>query len=149
LNFQQATAHDALSVKLDKLLVTASRTKCPTSNEEDKNKVQLIIVSHVGKANVSVCKKFESQTFFSSTTICDASRNCCLSRNLGTARSSSDASSLASNQLYEKVPYLQLIRCLLLPPTICLFHQNQPDQQVSLLNQRLRSQLNEQNGLPR
>lgn len=48
---QQATAHDALSVKLDKLLVTASRTKCPTSNEENKNKVQLIIVSHVGKAD--------------------------------------------------------------------------------------------------
>lgn len=58
---QQATAHDALSVKLDKLLVTASRTKCPTSSDEDKNKVQLIIMSHVGKANVShffVCKEF-------------------------------------------------------------------------------------------
>lgn len=48
---QQATAHDALSVKLDKLLFTASRTKCPTSNEDDKNKVQLIIISNVGKAD--------------------------------------------------------------------------------------------------
>ncbi|KAI6182660.1 FSA-C domain-containing protein [Aphelenchoides bicaudatus] len=48
---QQATAHDALSVKLDKLLVTASRTKCPTTSEDDKNKVQLIIVSNVGKAD--------------------------------------------------------------------------------------------------
>lgn len=48
---QQATAHDALSVKLDKLLVTASRTKCPTSIEDDKNKVQLIIISNVGTAD--------------------------------------------------------------------------------------------------
>lgn len=48
---QQATSHDALSVKLDKLLVTASRNKCQTTSEEDKNKVQLIIISHVGKAD--------------------------------------------------------------------------------------------------
>jgi hypothetical protein len=48
---QQATSHDALSVKLDKLFLTASRTKCPNISEDDKNKVKLIIVSNVGKAD--------------------------------------------------------------------------------------------------
>uniref|UniRef100_A0A1I7S228 FSA_C domain-containing protein n=1 Tax=Bursaphelenchus xylophilus TaxID=6326 RepID=A0A1I7S228_BURXY len=47
---QQASSHDALAVKLDKFSITASRTKCPT-NDEEKNKVQLVIVSNVGRAD--------------------------------------------------------------------------------------------------
>ncbi|CAD5207349.1 unnamed protein product [Bursaphelenchus okinawaensis] len=47
---QQASSHDALAVKLDKFSISASRTKCPTK-EEEKNKVQLVIVSNVGKAD--------------------------------------------------------------------------------------------------
>uniref|UniRef100_A0A7E4VU99 FSA_C domain-containing protein n=1 Tax=Panagrellus redivivus TaxID=6233 RepID=A0A7E4VU99_PANRE len=46
---QQATAHDALSLTLDKLAISASRVKNPT--EEEKNKVQLVIVCNVGAAN--------------------------------------------------------------------------------------------------
>ncbi|KAE9555244.1 hypothetical protein FO519_001495 [Halicephalobus sp. NKZ332] len=46
---QQATAHDALSLTLDKLSVTASRKKSPS--DEEKNKVQLVTVFNVGAAN--------------------------------------------------------------------------------------------------
>uniref|UniRef100_A0A915E6Q2 Bridge-like lipid transfer protein family member 1 C-terminal domain-containing protein n=1 Tax=Ditylenchus dipsaci TaxID=166011 RepID=A0A915E6Q2_9BILA len=48
---QQSSSHDALSLTLDKFSVTASRTKNPNNNEDDKNKVQLVIASNVGTAN--------------------------------------------------------------------------------------------------
>ncbi|KAI1727949.1 hypothetical protein DdX_00092 [Ditylenchus destructor] len=48
---QQSSSHDALSLTLDRFSVTASRTKNPSNSDEDRNKVQLVIVSNVGAAN--------------------------------------------------------------------------------------------------
>ncbi|KAI6241376.1 FSA-C domain-containing protein [Aphelenchoides fujianensis] len=61
---QTTAAHDALSLKLDRLAITASRTKNPTAaavifttpassegEEVDRHTVQLVIVASVGKAD--------------------------------------------------------------------------------------------------